>query len=78
MALEGCTNLFELILSRSDAGSLGAGEDGGGHHLEADIVLLAEDAVHHVDALHLRSMSQHLLAVYVTDGVDSRIRRFKN
>ena len=60
---------FELVLSGADTGCLGFGEDGCGHDVEADIVLLAEDMVHGADGLHLSGMGEHLTAVDVADGV---------
>ena len=63
------TLLFQLILRWPDTGSLGSGEDGGGHDVEVDTVGLAEDMVHSPDGLHLCRMGQHLTAVGIADGV---------
>ena len=48
------------------------GEDGRRHHLVADVAGLAENVVHHVEALELSSMGQHALSVDITDGIDAR------
>ena len=60
---------LELVFGRSDTGGFGFGEDGGGHDVEADVVLLAEDMVHGADGLHLSGMGEHLTTVDVADGV---------
>ena len=60
---------FELVLSGADTGSLGFSEDGCGHDVEADIVLLAENMVDSTDGLHLSGMGEHLTTVDIADGV---------
>ena len=60
---------LELVFGRADTGSLGFSEDGCGHDVEADIVLLAEDMVDGTDSLHLSGMGEHLTTVDIADGV---------
>ena len=62
---------LELILSRTNACSLGGGKDGGRHDVETDTVVLAENMIDSADSLHLSSMSKHLTTIDITDSIDA-------
>jgi len=62
---------LELILSRTNACSLGGGEDGCRHDIETDTIALAEDMIDSADGLHLSGMGKHLTTIDITDGIDA-------
>lgn len=61
---------LQLVFCRTDAGSLRLSEDGGWHDVETNTILLAKNLVYSADGLHLGSMSQHLTAIDIADGVN--------
>ena len=67
----GCGTGLELVLGGTYAGSLGGGEDGSGHDVEADAVSLTYDMVDSAHSLHLSSMGQHLTTIAVANGIDA-------
>ena len=72
MACKLTTFSLQLVFGRTDACSLGVGEDGCRHDVETDAIGNAKDVVHHAATLHRCSMSQQLAAVDVANGEDMR------
>ena len=70
LARIGNTLCFELILCGAYTGGFGFGENGCGHDVETDVVLLAEDMVDGSDSLHFCRMGEHLLAIHIADGIE--------
>ena len=66
---------LELVLRGAYTGSLGIGEDSGGHDVETDAVSLAQNMIDGTHGLHLCGMGKHLTTVDVADSIEVRGKR---
>lgn len=65
---------FCLILGQPDGSHFGTREDRSGHDVETNAVIMAQNMVNYMAALRCCCMSQHLTAIDITNGIDSRHR----